>query len=810
VVAAALLGAGALAVAVLAAGALAGGDTAAGAGSPQAAAIRQGNNNQRTTRGILARACIDSEFDAAEGRPESTRAMLSTVVSKNTLRYALVLLALVGCTPTTHSPTHPDKPRPRVVIPNDNLGVEALPADPREPLLAAALGQILPAEHLRRQPIDDSVSKQAFTEFMKRLDSGKLFLTKEQADALAVYADQMDDEIEEGDLLLARKAAALMVARHAVVAKAVAGLLTTPFDFTVDEEIETDPDKLDYCASEAELTDRWRQVLKLQMLQRLQQMDEVAAAIDKREKEGKKDGETTPIEQLEKIPATPEAREKKAREDMATSYEARFKRLDDVDPLEPVETFLNAITSIYDPHTIYMPPAEKENFDIQLSGSLEGIGAVLSEEGHYIVVRELVPGGASWRQGKLAAGDTILAVAQHGQKAVDVGDMPIQKVVKLIRGAKGTIVTLTVKKPDDRIEVISVTRDVVEIESAYARGAVLDLGGSHKQMGYVMLPSFYGPTRGKSGGHNATEDVRVILEDFKKRGLAGAIVDLRGNGGGLLDHARDISGLFIETGPVVQTRYANGKVQVLQDTDPSISFDGDVVVLVDRFSASASEILAGALQDYHRALIVGTGPTHGKGTVQVMVDLDQLRARPGAPLGVLKLTIQQYYGVTGESTQWRGVVPDVLLPDPAAHIESGERFLDHSIPASKIDPLPHTPWNAAWNTSEIVTKSKARRQAEPVFAKVDARSALLKARQKRTRVPLEREAWQARHAQDEKELEAVDPKLAEGKLRFTVTPTGAEAKPPVDSNGKSPKDTWSEELSRDPWVEEALLILEDM
>jgi carboxyl-terminal processing protease len=731
-------------------------------------------------------------------------------VTKSSIRSALVLLAvIVGCAPTPHTP-HGQKSRPRVDIPHDTLGVTALPADPREPLLAAALGQILPAEHLRRQPLDDNVSKQAFAEYLERIDPGKLFLLKGHVEALGVYADKMDDEIEEGDLLLARKAAALMVVRHDVVAKAVAGLLTSPFDFTVEEEIETDPEKLGYCNTEAELTDRWRQVLKLQMLQRLQQMDEVAAAIEKRQKEGAKDGEPPPIEHLEKIPASAEEREKKAREDMATSYVARFRRLEDVDPLEPVETFLNAITSVYDPHTIYMAPAEKENFDIQLSGSLEGIGAVLSEEGHYIVVRELVPGGASWRQGKLAAGDTILAVSQHGQPAVDVADMPIQKVVKMIRGPKGTVVTLTVKKPDDRIEVISVTRDVVEIESAYARGAVLDMGGSHKPMGYVLLPSFYGPTRGKSKGRNATEDVRVLLEEFKQRGLSGAIVDLRSNGGGLLDHARDISGLFIETGPVVQTRYANGKMQILQDTDPSISFGGDVIVLVDRFSASASEILAGALQDYRRALIVGTGPTHGKGTVQVMVDLDQLRARPGAPLGVLKLTIQQYFGVTGESTQWRGVVPDVVLPDPAAHVESGERFLDHSIPWSKVEPLPHTPWSAKWNEAELVAKSEARRQAEPMFAKVDARSALLKARQKKTRVPLNREAWAKRHADDEAELEAVDPKLSEGKLRFKVTVVGPDSAPPVDSNGKSPKDTWSEELARDPWLEEALFLLEDM
>jgi carboxyl-terminal processing protease len=535
-----------------------------------------------------------------------------------------------------------------------------LPADAREAQLAKNIERLLSKEHVRGQVVGDAVSKDAFPKYLEELDGGKLFLLASDVRSLSAYTEQMDDELREGDLTLAHKGGAVLKQRRVAVAKIVADLLAKPFDFTVDEKIESDPKKVPWAASEAELTDRWRKFLKMQALERITQLEETAEAQAK--KTPKKD-EPAPVKPLV-IPPTFEGKEEKARTELAASYAGRFTRMADMESLEPAEKFINAVASVYDPHTLYMPPAEKENFDIQISGSLEGIGAALGEEDHYIVVRDLIPGGASWSQGKLEVGDLILAVAQQGKDPIDVTDVPIDKVVTMVRGPKGTLVTLTVKKADGHTENIAITRDVVRIEASYARGATLDRGPKSDTVGYVYLPGFYGDTRAGATGpgeRNATGDVRKLLEKFQKQKLGTVIIDLRGNGGGLLGHARDITGLLIDTGPVVQTKSSDGEIGVLEDTDKGVAFTGDVVVMVDRFSASASEILAGALQDYQRAVIVGTGPTHGKGTVQTLVDLDRMRgnAPTKESMGVFKLTIEQYYRVNGDSTQWRGVVPDI-------------------------------------------------------------------------------------------------------------------------------------------------------
>lgn len=694
------------------------------------------------------------------------------------------------------------------------LSLPETKADPREVLLAQGISAMLSQKHLLQRSLDDEVSKKAYAEFLDDLDGGKMFLLAKHVGELDAYKTRLDDDLRLGNLRFARQGAALLAARRKVVAATVADLLKKPLDFSNEEALETDPDKIDYAESEAALKERWRQVLELQVLDRVGRMEAVAKALASADKKPLDDDDGEGTTPPEKIPDTFEGKEKKAREELATTYEARFKRWEDDDAIEPAARFINAVTSVYDPHTNYLPPATQENFEIEVSGSLEGIGAALTIKDHFVLVSELVPGGASWQQGKLEAGDLILAVAQEGEKPVDVTDMPLGKVVSMIRGKKGTVVTLTVKKPDDRVEVISITRDVVKIEAAYARGAVLELDG--KKVGYINLPSFYGNTRadpGSTGERNATDDVRALLVELDKRAVSGVIIDLRGNGGGLLNHARDITGLLIPTGPVVQARASGGELTVYTDEDPGVSFDGDVIVMVDRFSASASEILAGALQDYERAVVVGTGPTHGKGTVQVLLDLDRMRDKPGPPLGVLKITTQQYFRVDGESTQSRGVIPDVVLPDPAAHVESGERFLDNAIPWSAVDPLTYQRWSQhAYDRKALAEASKKRVAEEPAFAKLEARTKLLVERRERTRVPLELKAWRAEREADEKALEGVTEKRDEGPARFAVSDVsyGPKAAGSDDERVKKQLRRWRDNLGRDPWVEEALRVMAEM
>ncbi|MFO0738324.1 MAG: carboxy terminal-processing peptidase [Labilithrix sp.] len=692
------------------------------------------------------------------------------------------------------------------------------PRDPREAALANAAASLLGAEHVRARAIDDAVSKEAFSRFIEELDGGKLFFLEGDVQRLARFETDMDDELKAGDLTLGRKGVALLTSRRKVVADIIARTLATPLDFTANESIETDAKKRGFCKTEEELAARWRGVLKLQVLERAQQLEDT---LERRKNPKPEDKpvdaddakrDSAAEKALGEIPPTFEGRRDKVQKELAGQFATQFARLATADKLQASQTFINALNAVYDPHTNYLPPAEEADFDIQLTGRLEGIGATLREQDHYILVNDLVPGGAAWQQGKLEIGDLIQAVAQEGKEPVDVTDMPIGKVVSMIRGPKGTVVILTVKKPDGEIKTIPITRDLIRIEATYARGAVLKTK-TDGEVGYVHLPGFYGESgkAKKPGERNATDDMRTILNQLTKKGVKSLVFDLRGNGGGLLTHARDIGGLFIKEGPVVQTKDGKGTIEVLRDTDTSIAFDGPVVVLVDRFCASAAEIVAGALQDYERAVVVGSSATHGKGTVQAVLDLDRNSRQPtkGDPLGVYKITIEEYFRVSGGSTQLKGVVPDVLLPDPTSFVESGERTLFHAIPWSTIAPAPFTKLPHAWKTADLAAASTARTSANADLITVTKFAKLMEQRRDKTLVPLARDAWQADHKRMKAELEALDPKKHEPKPLMEVSSLTQEA-PSPDPRIQKRLDKWKDTLAKDLWVDESTRILADM
>ncbi|MDB4943279.1 MAG: Tail-specific protease precursor [Labilithrix sp.] len=689
-----------------------------------------------------------------------------------------------------------------------------MPRDAREAVLASAATALLGHEHVRARSIDDSVSKEAFQRFIDSLDPGKQFLLESDVQKLARFETDMDDELRAGDLVLGRKAAALLSTRRRLVADVVARLLATPLDFTAKESIETDPKKRAFCKTEEELAARWRGVIKLQVLERTQELEDTlerrahpkpdAKPVDpddaKREAAAEKS--------LGEIPTTFEARRDKVQKELATRLATQFTRLASVDKLEPAESFINAVNAAFDPHTNYLPPAEEAELGIALTGRLEGIGATLREQEHYILVNDLVPGGAAWQQGKLEVGDLIQSVAQDGKEPVDVMDMPIGKVVSMIRGPKGTVVVLTVKKPDGTLKTISITRDVVRIEASYARGAILKTK-ENGDVGYVHLPGFYGESR-KPGERNATDDMRTILTQLTKKGVTSLVFDLRGNGGGLLTHARDIAGLFVKEGAVVQTKDGKGAVEVLRDKDPSVAFSGNVVVLVDRFCASAAEIVAGALQDYERAVVVGTSATHGKGTVQAVIDLDQQTRSQGEPLGLYKVTIQEYFRVSGGSTQLKGVVPDVLLPDPTSFVDSGERTLPHAIPWSTIPAVTFTKSPHAWKVADLAAASTARTKANADLTTVTKFAAIMEARKDQTSKPLERAAWQADYKRAKADLDALDPKKREQKGLMEVAPLATQEASSQDPRMQRQLERWKDGIARDLWVDETTRVLGDM
>src|SRR5512135_2941876 len=418
--------------------------------------------------------------------------------------------------------------------------------------------------------------------------------------------------------------------------------------------------------------------------------------------------------------------------------------------MENYERFFNSITKTFDPHTEYTPTASKEDFDIGMRGTLEGIGATLKEEDGYIKITSVVPGSPAAKQGSLHAEDIILKVGEKDKEPVDITFMSIREAIKLIRGKKGTEVKLSVKKPDGSQLVVSIIRDVIKLEDSFVKGASLKDEKSGRTFGYIKIPSFYRDfekTKNGGTGRNVTDDVIRELNKLDAEKISGLVVDLRNNGGGALTDAVKIAELFIKTGPVVQVKSSDGKISVLSDDETSHSYSGPVVILVNKFSASASEILAGALQDYGRAIIIGGEHTHGKGTVQSMIDLNNFFAYHGREtgaemkkdesLGALKLTTQKFYRITGKSTQYRGVTPDIILPDQFQGLKTGEQFLDYALPWDTIQPVPYSKWKRYQTDLQALrARSAGRVNANQEFIDIDEQGKQLIARQKDTLQPL--------------------------------------------------------------------------
>ncbi|PLX86137.1 MAG: tail-specific protease [Desulfuromonas sp.] len=512
------------------------------------------------------------------------------------------------------------------------------------------------------------------------------------------------------------------------------------------------------------------------------------------------------------VEESPEALRIKAREKVRKSFEDFFSRLQKDEGKDHVDRYFDAVARAFDPHTNYLPPRQKEDFDISMRGSLEGIGATLREEDGYIKVVSIIPGSAASRQGQLHAEDIIVMVAQGQEEPVDITDTRLRDAVSLIRGKKGTEVRLTVKHPDGTRAVIAIVRDVVQIEETFAKGLTIEDEETGERVGYIKIPTFYrdfSGTQNGGTGRNVTDDVQAELKKMMGEGIEGLILDLRNNGGGALTDAVSITGLFIKSGPVVQVKQSDGKIKVLKDRDPTIVYDGPLVVLVNKFSASASEILAGALQDYGRAVVIGGEHTHGKGTVQSMIDLNRSVPFPNMvkykPLGAMKVTIQKFYRVSGESTQYRGIVPDIVLPDTMQHVKSGEKFLDFSLPWDTVDPTEYTPWQLpAQALSAVKARSIERVKESEDFVTIAKEAEEAKARREKTLQPLQFE-------EVKKEREEVKAKRA--KKNPGMHGHGADEgdeKKNAELSEQEKRDQWLADIQEDPYAQEAISVLDDL
>jgi carboxyl-terminal processing protease len=573
----------------------------------------------------------------------------------------------------------------------------------REMVLGNILKGALENMHLSNKEIDNKLSEDAFKSFLERVDYGKQFLLETDVKELEKYKKSFDEMIISGELAILDLSSTIFNQRIAEIEKHVEDILKKPFNYKTKETIQTDPKKRKFLKTKKDLFDHWSRLIKYEVMGRIVDIREEQEGLATDEKGKKK----KPVSEKK---LTESQIEVEARNKVLKSYKKIFSRLVNEKKSDKLDKFYNSITKVFDPHTNYLVPEEKEDFDIDMSGKLEGIGAILREDNSYIKVERIVPGSASWKTKEVEAEDIILKVAQGTDEPVDVVDLSLRDAVKLIRGKKGTEVRLTIKKPNGLIKVVPIVRDVVEIEDSYVKGTVLELSPLKTKIGYINIPKFYRDFNDRSG-RNVTDDTRREIQRLNKEGVDGLILDLRNNGGGALEDARMISGLFIEKGPIVQVKAHNGTVDVLQDTDSTVDFSKPTVVLINRFSASASEIVAAALQDYQRAVVVGGEFSHGKGTVQAVVDLDgyvSAMAKSYSPLGALKITIQKFYRVNGSSTQYKGVTPDIILPDQYSNLESGEKFLEHSIPWGEVKPVAYNKWKPTWNLNALKANSKER------------------------------------------------------------------------------------------------------
>ncbi len=585
------------------------------------------------------------------------------------LAFCLTLLP-----PAVAAPTRPDGPVPG---PNDRQ-------------ITLAVKSYLEREHFLRQPIDDAVAGRWFDTFLEALDPMKLYFIQADIDDFARKRAILDDLVQRGDVSFAYEVYDRFLKRVDERLPWIEEVLTTRHDYTRDESIVIDREAAIWAATPAEARDKWRKRIKYDLL------------VQKMEK-------TSPEE---------------AREKLLRRYRSFAKRMHQMTADELLETYLSSLTSSLDPHTSFMSPGTLENFEIGMRLQLDGIGASLKAEDGYTTVAELVPGGAADKDGRLKKKDRIVGVGQGREgEIVDVVDVNLNEVVKLIRGERGTVVRLKVIPVGQTVPTVyDIVRAKIELQDSAARGEVIEDGdkpdGTPWRIGVINLPSFYmdmaAARQGQADYKSSTRDCRKLLDGFRQQQVDCVVLDLRNNGGGSLPESISLTGLFIDTGPVVQIKDADQRVQQYDDLEPGVAWDGPLVVLVNKFSASASEIVAGAIQDYHRGLVIGDAATHGKGTVQSLLDLGrQLFQRlPNAPsLGAIKITMQQFYRPSGLSTQLEGVKSDVELPSITNHLPVGESDLDNAIPFDKVERADYTPTG---EVTEAMLKMLRERSAQRV------------------------------------------------------------------------------------------------
>jgi carboxyl-terminal processing protease len=656
------------------------------------------------------------------------------------------------------------------------------------------VGEMLSQAHYSPQNINDAFSKKVFKKFTGELDPEKNMFLQADMDALKKYETKIDDEIKGAPVESFLSIGKTFNTRMEEASLMSNEILSKPFDFTIDEEVILDGDKLNYPVTDAERKDRWRKKLKYMTLERYTDLQ------DTREKNKGKEGFVVKTdEELEK-----DARDKVKRAMDRTFERYRFKFTDD----DKFNVFVNDITTTMDPHSEFFPPVDKRYFDEEMSGRFFGIGASLQYDDGNIKVSSILTGSPAWKSGELQPGDVIVKVAQGKEDPVDLTGFVVTDAVKLIRGKKGTEVKLTVKKQDGTLKIVSLVRDEIVQDETFARSAIVKNGPS--KIGYIFLPEFYADFDHPNGSR-CYIDVAKEVTKLKEEKVDGIVIDLRNNGGGSLYDVVQMAGLFIDEGPIVQVKDRDNKASVLKDKDRSVLYSGPLAVMVNEFSASASEIFAAAIQDYNRGVIIGSTSTYGKGTVQRNIGLDPETgfSMSNSDLGTVKLTLQKFYRINGGSTQLKGVYSDIVLPDNLEYLKVREKDDPDALPWDEISKAPYTNWNPGYDLKTIQQMSNQRLDNNPAFKLIkDNTDWLAKQNDKEYSLQIDK------YRKEQKMIRATITQmetLTKLNDELSVAPLTNETNRWAEDKNKQERfNQWLKSLQKDIYLDQAVKVVNDM
>jgi carboxyl-terminal processing protease len=659
----------------------------------------------------------------------------------------------------------------------------------KDRLLVDLVSYVLDKLHYDPQIINDDFSIKVYDDFIDAVDSQKRFLLKSDLELFSQFRLSIDDQINSSDIAFFNLVYETLKKRIDEVENFYGEILEVPFNFQINEEINLDYENLEYASSSDELKKIWRKRLKLSAL------DGYASKKEIKDKE-----EVISEEEIEK----------ESRTAISQNLKDFFQFNDELERSDWFSIYLNSIVTQFDPHTSYLAPQAKEVFDQNISGKFQGIGARLFKRNQQVEISEIIIGGPVWRDNLLNVGDIIIAVAQSAEEEpTEISLMKLTDATDLIKGEKGTNVFLTVKRVDGGIEQIEITRDIVELEETYAKSSIIK--DDSNVYGLINLPRFY-VDFDDYGERNAASDIKKEILELKNKNINGLILDLRNNGGGSLKTVVDITGFFIEKGPVVQVKSIGGRKEILKDNDPSIIWDGPLVILVNEFSASASEILAAALQDYNRAIILGSKQTYGKGTVQNVVDLNNvISGNTYGDLGSLKITTDKFYRVNGGSTQLEGVKSDLIFPNRYSYIDIGEKDLENPLSWDKIDPARYDDSVKVFNYAKAISNSKERIGKNEYFTIIDQHAKLIKSKQDDKTISLDYNSY--KEDQEEFKLQSDKLKVIEEFISpylFEWNDNNLKANSSYNDDMKEKRDRWIESLQKDIYVDEAMNLLKDL